>query len=169
MNLGSTERDFATSAEALYRGRSCSSFNKVDSRNFSRSRRSEVDAAVGGLDKLEHVRGDNRVFREVDGIEMVWEAEADAPKVLETWTSHDVRGSGAKRRIGADEAGVVAVRIRWGDTTDAELGEAMERFAKLYRPDEKRCQEPERRGRGQATSWRGALDSRSAMGLASHP
>jgi hypothetical protein len=58
------------------------------------------------------------------------------------------------------------IRVCWRHYTDAEIGKEMKRLAKDRRPSE--WKQPQRRGRGKATSVTALLDALSAMRLRSH-
>jgi hypothetical protein len=61
---------------------------------------------------------------------------------------------------------VVEIQIFFGRFTNAEIGEEMKSLAAKLRPDD--WKEPDRKGRGKATSVVALLDGLSAMRLASH-
>jgi hypothetical protein len=61
---------------------------------------------------------------------------------------------------------IVHIRICWRDYSNADISSEMKELAKKIRPDE--WKEPQRRGRGKATSVIAMLDALSALRLASH-
>jgi hypothetical protein len=125
------------------------------------TKRDKLKSAFGGLDEPGQVQRAHRYFRPVIAVDLDWENEQQQATVLETLV-------GQKRIIRKDGSEVVAVEIRWRDFTDKEIGAAMERFARVHRPQNAASKAPQRRGRGKRDEVQSALDALSAMRLASH-
>jgi hypothetical protein len=134
-----------------------------------RTTREELESAFGGLDKLVRVQREHRDFRRVNAVDFVWEVEQGKATVLETLADqlHPER-RGRRRIIRDDGSEVVALRIRWRDFTNKEIGAVMERFARAHRPRNSASKVPQRRGRGKRDEVQSALDALSAMRLASY-
>jgi hypothetical protein len=151
------------------------------------TKRDELEKAFGGLDKLARVGREHRYFLPSGPIRVAWEGEVTALNVRQIragrykgkagkWQKWAQPGQATvietllknQRIIRKDGSEVVALRIRWGDSTDQEIGTAMEEFARAHRPGKRRCKEPQRKGRGKQDSFRAALDCLSALRLASY-
>jgi hypothetical protein len=124
------------------------------------TKRDELEKAFGGLDRLARVQRAHRYFRAVDAVTLAWEAEAEQATVWESLVDGQ-----RQRTIRSDGSEVIALRIRWGDHTDGQIGTAMERFAQKNRPKNDSCRQPQRKGRGREDILLSALDNLSAMRL----
>jgi hypothetical protein len=139
-----------------------------------RTKRHELEKAFGGLDRqirtkdgeplplLWNVQHAHRNFLRVPPIMFGSESERRLATVGQSVTK-------SERVILDKGAEIVTIKIRWGQFTDKEIGEAMRDFADKWRPNDAACVEPDRRKeairRTQLLSW---LDALSAMRLASH-
>src|SRR5437868_2750546 len=83
---------------------------------------------------------------------LVWELEKQQASVLETLADR-------RRIIRKDGSEVVALRIRWRDFTDKEIGAVMERFARAHRPRNAAFKAPQRKGHGKRDEVQSALDA----------
>jgi hypothetical protein len=135
-----------------------------------RTKRKELESAFGGLDKFARVQREHRYFRRVNAVDLVWEVEQRQATVLETLADqlHPERRGRRERIIREDGSEVVALRIRWRDFTDKEIGATMQRLARAYRPRNAASKAPQPRGRGKRAEVQSALDALSAMRLAAY-
>jgi hypothetical protein len=135
-----------------------------------RTKREELESAFDGLDKLARVQREHHYFRRITAVGLAWEVERAQATVGETLADqlHPERRGRRERIIRDDGSEVVALRIRWRDFTDKEIGAAIKRLARAYRPRNPASKAPQRRGRGKRDEVQSALDALSAMRLASH-
>jgi hypothetical protein len=142
--------------------------NNISFGELFRTKREELETAFGGLESLERVGRAHRHFYPVDGVTWAWEAEVEQATVCETVVDDPPREGELGRRqrtIRNDGSEIVTLRIRWGSHTNADIGAAMERFARTNRPTNETCKEPQRKGRGRVDTLLSALDNLSAMRL----
>jgi hypothetical protein len=131
--------------------------NNVSFGELFRTKRDELEKSFGGLNELSRVQREDRFFRRFNAVNLAWEPGQQQATV---WTTHQ-----QKRIIWEDGSEVVALQIRWREFTDKDIGAAMEKFARTYRPDQEKGKVPERKGRGREDILLSALDNLSALRL----
>jgi hypothetical protein len=93
-----------------------------------RTKREDLEKALGGLNELARVKREFRYFLAVDAVELATESEAERATVEETVSDDE------KRIIRGESCSeVVAILIRWR-FTDSEIVTALTRFLHAQRP-----------------------------------
>jgi hypothetical protein len=129
-----------------------------------RTKRHELERAFGGLNDLARVKREFRYFLPViDAVRVATQSEAERRTVAKTISDE-------QKRIILGEAGceIIAIQIRWGGSTNREIGEAMKRFAEAYRPRDEYCKEPARHGQRPKDVILSRLKALSVMRIYKH-
>jgi hypothetical protein len=122
------------------------------------TKRKELDKAFGGLDDLARVGREFRHFWPVsDAVEVATRSGADLATVRET-----IKRFKGRFIYGEACSEVIALRIHWR-FTNVQIGKAMERFAREYRPRKKACKEPKQKGQRPKERILAALKALSVM------
>jgi len=127
-----------------------------------RAKQEELEKVFGGLNELSRATRESRYFLQVDPVRLAFESEAEHVTLEETVCDDQ------KRMIqGESHSEIMAIKIRWR-FTDSEIVTAIKRFLRAYRPRGPLHAARQRKKGSRRESVQSALDSLSAMRLASY-